>query len=109
MYEGLSGIEGLCLQRYHNTRDDNIWYLEAFDARASKGKGVEFLRREYGFSKVVGFGDNLNDISLFKACDEGYAVENAKPALKERANAVIGSNRADGVAKWLENNVLKPK
>jgi hypothetical protein len=49
---------------------------------------------------------NLNDLPLFRASDERYAVANAKSEVKEQATAVIGSNCEDGVAKWLEENVL---
>jgi hydroxymethylpyrimidine pyrophosphatase-like HAD family hydrolase len=48
----------------------------------------------------------LNDLPLFAACDECYAMANAAQEVKDRATAVIGSNDDDGVAKWLEENYL---
>ena len=50
------------------------------------------------------FGDGKNDISMFRAADECYAVANAVEELKEIATGVILSNNEDGVAKWLEEN-----
>ncbi|MDR2687937.1 MAG: HAD family hydrolase, partial [Oscillospiraceae bacterium] len=62
---------------------------------------VRWLRERYGYEKIVGFGDNLNDIPLFRACDETYAVANAKEELKAMATGVIGSNAQDGVVRFL--------
>ena len=80
--------------------------MEVFSDTASKFNAVEFLRRQYGFDRVIGFGDNLNDLPLFDACDECYAPINAKPEVKERAMAVIGTNDEDGVVKWIEENAI---
>lgn len=46
-------------------------------------------------------GDSWNDISLFQACDESYAVANASSKLKAIATATIKSNIEDGVADFL--------
>ena len=83
---------------------DDLWFLEIFSKSASKGSPIQFLRERYGFEKVVGFGDNTNDLPLFAACDECYAVANAIPEVKNLATSVIGSNVTDGVVKWLEEN-----
>ncbi|MDD4125055.1 MAG: HAD family hydrolase [Eubacteriales bacterium] len=106
LYKEIKDIGGLRIERYQDIYSDDLWYMEVFNETASKYNAVQFLRQNYGFDKVIGFGDNLNDIPLFDACDECYAVANAKPELKERATAVIGVNDEDGVAKWLEENVL---
>ena len=50
-----------------------------------------------GWNLSYSFGDNLNDISLFEACDECYAVSNAKDEVIRRADGVIGANTADSV------------
>ena len=65
---------------------------------------MKFLREKYDFDKIVVFGDNLNDLSMFKVADVKIAVENAKEELKKFADLVIGSNDNDGVAKWLKNS-----
>jgi hydroxymethylpyrimidine pyrophosphatase-like HAD family hydrolase len=41
---------------------------------------------------------------MFEIADEGYAVQNADPALKAIATAIIDSNEQDGVARWLAEN-----
>ena len=45
---------------------------------------------------------DLNQIIVKKLTAEGYAVANAAPELKAAATGVIGSNREDGVVRWLE-------
>lgn len=107
LYNEIKTISGLRIEMYQDIySNDNSWYMEVFKNTASKYKAVEFLRRQYKFSKVIGFGDNLNDLPLFAACDECYAVSNAKEEVKAKATAVIGANTNDGVAKWLEENAL---
>jgi hypothetical protein len=50
---------------------------------------------------MVGFGDNLNDISLFEACDVSCAVKNANEEVKKCADNIIESNAQDGVVKFI--------
>ena len=83
---------------------NGAWYLEIFSDRASKANGIRFLREKYGFERVVAFGDNLNDLSMFEAADVRIAVGNAREELKAAADLVIGDNRNDGVVRWLTDN-----
>lgn len=50
------------------------------------------------YDHLIGFGDSWNDVPLFRACDEGYAVANASENLKQISTDVILSNAEDGVA-----------
>ena len=77
------------------------WWLEIQPKAATKANAVLKLKEMLGCDKVVCFGDGKNDISMFKACDECYAVENADDELKKEATGIIESNEKDGVAKWL--------
>ena len=79
-------------------------WLEIMPASASKAHAARQLKTLTGAKRLVVFGDGKNDLPLFEAGDEGYAVENADPALKEKATAVIGSNTNNGVADWLLEN-----
>lgn len=105
-YESILSIDGLRSEFYRDTYHEGFWYLEICSDKASKYKAVEFLRNQYRFDKVFGFGDNLNDLPLFAACDRSFAVANARPEVKAKACKVIGSNQEDGVAKWLTSNTL---
>ena len=67
----------------------------------SKGTAAEEIKRLTGADRIIAFGDNLNDIPLFEAADEAYAVSNAHEKLKEIATGIIGSNDEDAVIKFI--------
>jgi len=100
----LQSIPGLDTVRYRDNYAADLWLVECCSAAASKYNGVKFLREQYGFDRVVSFGDNTNDLPMFAASDESYAVENAAHQVIEKATGVIGSNFNDAVAKWLLEN-----
>ena len=77
--------------------------LTVLDARATKDQGVTSLLRVQGMEdpRLVVFGDQINDIGMFRMADEAYAVAGAAPELAEHATAIIGSNDDDAVARWL--------
>jgi len=89
---------------YKDNYSDDMWYLEIFSQRASKYHAMQFLRNSLSINYIIGFGDNHNDLSLLKACDKFYAVENAVEELKLKADGIIGKNTEDGVALWLKQN-----
>lgn len=80
-------------------------WLEVMPAGGGKADAIKWLKECIGCDKLVCFGDQINDGTMFRAADECYAVENAAEELKKIATAVIGSNRNDGVARWLEAHV----
>ena len=89
----------------YNEGLDSSWHmLTIHDSRATKDQGVASLRRLLNIEncRVVVFGDQVNDIGMFRIADEAYAVAGAAPELVEHATAIIGSNDDDAVARWLE-------
>ena len=82
------------------------YWLEIYDEQASKAAGLEWLRDHYGFGRIICFGDNLNDIPMFEAADEAYAVRNASHELKLVADCVIGSNEENGVVEFIEKHFM---
>ncbi len=104
-YTELQKIDGISAAFYKDIyTTDEIWYLEVFSSSATKYNGVKFLREEYGYDYLVGFGDNLNDIPLFQGCDETCAVSNAKDELKQIANHITESNEENGVVTFIEQH-----
>ena len=79
---------------------DEFW-LEICPQNCTKAKSILKLKEEYGFDKLVVFGDSVNDLPMFKIADESYAVANAIDELKAQATKVIGSNEEDAVARFL--------
>ncbi len=101
-YREISRVDGVGCVCYKDVYSADLWYLEIFSECASKRLGALKLKHDYGFDKIVAFGDSANDIPLFEASDVKLAVENACPELKSRADSIIGSNMEDGVAGYLE-------
>ena len=93
-------IAGVDIAFYLDVYND-AWYLELFSHKASKANAIRFIREEYGFDKVVAFGDNLNDLPMFEQADTKVAVGNARDEVKAAADYVIGTNSEDGVAEYL--------
>lgn len=103
IYEDLKQIKGLHIDYYRDIYNQDFWYLEVCSENASKFNAITKLKKLYGFEKVVCFGDNLNDIPMFKASDYSCAMENAKEQVKQQANQIIGSNYNNGVANFLSD------
>ena len=72
-------------------------YLELSAARATKAHAVAWLRDYLSVDQVVAYGDNLNDLPMFRAADQAYAVANAAADVLAAATGVIGANTEDGV------------
>lgn len=76
-------------------------WLEIMPKAATKAHAARQLAKLLQCERIVAFGDAVNDIPLFEAADECYAVANAAPELKASATGVIAGNDEDGVAHWL--------
>lgn len=76
---------------------------------ASKGGGVKILADYFGvnMSEVAAFGNFSNDISMIKDCGVGIAMSNAIDEVKSCADYICGSNADDGVAAFIEENILR--
>jgi len=75
---------------------------------AKKSKAVAALAQYWGIaqSEIIAFGDDLNDIDLLAYAGKGIAMENAVAGAKNIADFICPSNDEDGLAQWLETNVL---
>jgi Cof subfamily protein (haloacid dehalogenase superfamily) len=79
-------------------------FLEFAHPDVSKGTGLQFLADRIGITpaQTVAFGDGENDLELLEWAGYAVAVENADPALKERANLIAPSVEDEGVAQVIE-------
>ena len=55
---------------------------------------------------IIAFGDDYADIGMLRLCGTGVAMGNAIDEVKEKADIVIGSNDEDGIAGFIENEIL---
>ncbi len=77
-------------------------FLELLDRSATKGNAMLDLKKMLGIHTAVCVGDNENDISLLKAADISYAVDNAIDELKSVADRITVGNSDHAIAKVIE-------
>lgn len=98
----LSGIEvpGVKCEKYleHAT---GCCYAEFFSIYGGKDTSAAEIKRLTGADRMVGFGDNYNDIALARVCDEFYAVENAVEELLEYADGTVPPAEEDGALRYV--------
>lgn len=100
VYERVKDHDGWeCLFQKDTYRDE--YWIELCPKGCTKAKKILHLKEEYGFDRVIVFGDSLNDLPMFSIADESYAVSNALDEVKAAATAVIGSNNDDAVADFI--------
>jgi Cof subfamily protein (haloacid dehalogenase superfamily) len=78
-------------------------FLSILDERATKEGGIQALRKRHGLERasLVVFGDDVNDIGMFRVATHAVAVGNAREELKALAHETIGTNQEDSVLRWL--------
>lgn len=83
-------------------------FLECNPLKATKGNALRWCAEHFGFdmSELVAFGDSLNDVSMLKAAGTGVAMQNAREDVKAMGFAVCRPNTEDGVAHYIEENIL---
>lgn len=89
---------------YHDNTDPSLALLEVYAPGCNKAAAMTRLAHELGVSRVVAFGDNLNDMPMLRAADHSVAVANAVPEVRQQADEVIGPNTDDSVAHYLMHN-----
>ena len=98
-------------KRFHVTFQRELYrfefWLEIMPIHATKAQAMEHLKQLWGCERTVAFGDAVNDIPMFQAADEAYAVDNAVPELKQYADKIIDDHDQDGVANWVLSHYKK--
>ena len=64
-----------------------------------KGNAIKFIQQKFNISyeETMVFGDNFNDLEMFKTAYYSYAMENAIDEIKNKARFIASSNNNDGV------------
>ena len=96
-------LEIHCLE---DTYSPGFYWLTAHDRNATKDRAIKKLQQMMNLSEreVIVFGDNANDIRMFRSSDRSIAVSNAIEGLKKHATEVIGSNNDDSVALYIKSD-----
>jgi len=102
--DAISEIPGINRILQKDIYSADLWFMEIYSEEASKRNAVAYLRETCGFDRIIGFGDGLNDLPMFAACDVSVATENANWQVKEAADFICGANTEDGAVKWIESD-----
>ena len=92
---------------YVDIFDKNTGFIELFAPGVSKAAAVKQLAKDVEATRIVVFGDNLNDIPMMQVADVAVAVENALPEVKAIAHNIIGANTTDAVPLFIEQDFMK--
>ena len=82
--------------------------VQIMNRKATKWNGIQLMLEAARVSAedAVYFGDDNDDIESLRNCGIGVAVANAIEEVKEAADVIVESNDEDGVAKWIEREIL---
>ncbi len=83
--------------------------IEIVSKTADKSTALKFIGEKFKISKneIMSAGDSPNDIGMFKASGFSIAMGNAYDEVKKIANFVTDTNDNDGLAKALENFIVR--
>lgn len=86
---------------------DGFWY-KFTKSGITKEKAIHVVCNACNISlaDITAFGDDFADIGMLKLCGLGVAMGNAIDEVKEIADFVIGRNDEDGIAEYVEKEVL---
>lgn len=92
---------------YLNLSRDNLAMI--MHKEAKKINGVLEIANEYNISKdqIIAFGDDINDKEMLLNCGLSVAMGNAIEDIKKITDYICDINDNDGVAKWIDNELLK--
>ena len=85
----------------------SVEVLEVFDPSVNKWEGILHVARRHAIKpeQIVAIGDDVNDLHMLANAGLGVAMGNAKPEVQAVAKRVIGANRDEGLALFLEELV----
>jgi Cof subfamily protein (haloacid dehalogenase superfamily) len=83
--------------------------LEVFDPAVNKWEGIMHVARRHQIEpeQIIAIGDDVNDVPMIRNAGLGVAMGNAKQEVKSVAKRVIGSNREEGLAVFLEELIAQ--
>jgi len=82
--------------------------LMVMNKNARKRNAIKEIANHFGITlaETAAFGDDYNDIEMLQDCGIGVAVANAIDETKAAADLICDTNENDGVAEWIEENIL---
>ena len=86
-----------------------VTVLEVFDPAVNKWEGIMHVARKHGIEpeQIIAIGDDVNDVPMISRAGLGVAMGNARDEIKAIAKRVIGHNKDEGLAVFLEELVAE--
>lgn len=105
--KALKGIKGINVITSGRVYDEDHWFLEVLDGRASKAEALSLLSSLLRIPResIAAIGDNYNDIPMFRAAGLSFAMGNAPEEVRSAADRVAPSNEEDGAA-WAIEEII---
>lgn len=96
----------LTADTYMTTAEGKL--IQIMSTAATKWNGIKTMLESVNIeqNEAVYFGDDYDDIEPIKNCGTGVAVSNAIKEVLDAADFVTESNDMDGVARYIEKNLL---
>lgn len=84
------------------------WFLELMHKNVSKAAGLQDLSTKINISpdEIMAFGDEQNDIPMFKYVGNAVCMKNGSDKAKEYADYITDSNDNDGIAKAMDKFIF---
>lgn len=81
--------------------------VEVFDPAVNKWQGILHVAGRHGIKarEIIAIGDDINDLPMLAEAGLGVAMGNARPEAKAIAKRIIGTNRDEGLAAFLDELV----
>lgn len=81
-----------------------VHWVDCVSMTSNKGNAVRFLQEHVGLDKehTIVFGDNMNDVAMFRQAGTSFAVGSARDEVKACATHVADLLENDGVLKELK-------
>lgn len=85
--------------------NDGYQYYDITAKGVTKAKAIEEWSKITGIptSKIIGFGDSINDLEFLQICGFAVAMGNAQPEIKQIANKIIGEVTQKGLPNYVQN------
>lgn len=83
IYNQIKDIKGIYVNYSQDIYDKECYFLEIHSDLASKARGIKELSKYIKYDELICFGDNTNDISMFKVAHRAYAMGNSVDELKK--------------------------
>lgn len=97
-------IKGIKYQR-DNAYEYGYNWFSIMPLETNKGVAAKYLMDYLNIEKenTASFGNDANDLALFKITKDKIAVGNSCEELKREATVIIGDNNTDSVRKYIES------